>query len=120
MTAHHLQVTSNFLAEATIWKDEIEAHALLLLSVAKTCPGFCDPVDCSLPGSSIRGISQTRIQEWVDIFFSWGIFPTQVANPQSPAFQADSLLLNHLGEAPMHMHGWGKRPAYMENGRIEL
>ena len=30
----------------------------------------CDPMDCSLPGSSIHGIFQARILEWVDIYFS--------------------------------------------------
>ena len=33
---------------------------------------FCDPMDCSPPGSSIHGISQTRIQKWVAISFSRG------------------------------------------------
>ena len=31
---------------------------------------FCDPVDCSLSGSSVREIFQARIQEWVAISFS--------------------------------------------------
>ena len=34
------------------------------------CPILCDPVDCSPPGSSIHGILQARILEWVAIFFS--------------------------------------------------
>ena len=37
--------------------------------VAQLCPALCDPVDCSLPGSSIRGILQARILEWVAISF---------------------------------------------------
>ena len=32
----------------------------------------CDPMDCSLPGSSIHGILQARIPEWVAISFSRG------------------------------------------------
>ena len=32
----------------------------------------CDPMDCSLPGSSVHGISQARILEWVAIPFSMG------------------------------------------------
>ena len=40
--------------------------------VAQLCPTLCDPVDCSLPGSSIHGILQTRILEWVAISFSRG------------------------------------------------
>ena len=35
--------------------------------VSQSCPTICDPIDCSLPGSSIHGISQARILEWVAI-----------------------------------------------------
>ena len=38
--------------------------------VAQSCPILCDPMDCSLTGSSIHGIFQTRILEWVAISFS--------------------------------------------------
>ena len=38
--------------------------------VAQSCLSLCDPTDCSLPGSSIHGIFQARIQEWVAISFS--------------------------------------------------
>ena len=31
---------------------------------------LCDSMDCSLPGSSVHGIFQARILEWVDISFS--------------------------------------------------
>ena len=34
------------------------------------CPTLCDPVDCSPPGSSVYGILQARILEWVAISFS--------------------------------------------------
>ena len=40
--------------------------------VAQSCPTLCNPVDCSLPGSSVRGILQARILEWVTISFSRG------------------------------------------------
>ena len=40
--------------------------------VAQLCPTLCNPVDCNLPGSSIHGILQTRILEWVAISFSRG------------------------------------------------
>ena len=39
------------------------------------------PLNCSLPGSSIRGIFQARILEWVAISFSRGVFLTQGLNP---------------------------------------
>ena len=38
--------------------------------VSQSCPTLCDPMDCSLPGSSIHGIFQARILEWVTISFS--------------------------------------------------
>ena len=38
--------------------------------VAQSGPTLCDPVDCSLPGSSVHEISQARILEWVVISFS--------------------------------------------------
>jgi len=34
------------------------------------CPTLCDPMDCSLPGSSVYGIFQARVLEWVAISFS--------------------------------------------------
>ena len=34
------------------------------------CPTLCDPMDCSLPGSSVHRILQARILEWVAISFS--------------------------------------------------
>ena len=36
----------------------------------QSCPTLCDPMDCSLPGSSIHGIFQARVLEWVAIAFS--------------------------------------------------
>ena len=33
----------------------------------------CEPMDCSLPGSSVHGIFQARILEWVAFFFSKGL-----------------------------------------------
>ena len=46
--------------------------------VAQSCPTLPDPMDCSPPGSSIHGIFQSRVLEWVAIAFSanyvsWGI-----------------------------------------------
>ena len=41
-------------------------------SGAKSCLTLCDPMDCSPPGSSVQGILQERILEWVAISFSRG------------------------------------------------
>ena len=38
--------------------------------VAQSCPTLNDPMDCSLPGSSVHGIFQTRVLEWGAIAFS--------------------------------------------------
>ena len=40
--------------------------------VAQSCLTLCDPMDYSLPGSSIHGIFQARVLEWVATFFSRG------------------------------------------------
>ena len=42
------------------------------------CPTLCDPTGCSLPGSSVHGILQARILEWVAIPFSIWAFQVQV------------------------------------------
>ena len=39
--------------------------------VAQLCPTLSDPMDCSLPGSSIHGIFQARVLEWGAIAFSY-------------------------------------------------
>ena len=38
--------------------------------VAQSCPTLFNPMDCSLPGSSVHGICQARVLEWVAIAFS--------------------------------------------------
>ena len=40
------------------------------MEVAQSCPTLCDPMDCSLPGSSFHGIFQARVLEWGAIAFS--------------------------------------------------
>jgi len=53
-------------------------------------------MDCNLPGSSVHGILQARILEWVVISFS-GDLPNPGFKLVSPDWQADSLPLSHLG-----------------------
>ena len=48
--------------------------------VIQSCPTLSHPMDCSLPGSSLHGIFQARILEWVAIFLLQGIFLTQGLN----------------------------------------
>ena len=46
-------------------------------SEVKWGPTLCDPMDCSLPGSSVHGIIQARILEGVAISFSREVYPSQ-------------------------------------------
>ena len=55
-----------FVVCMTIYTKEGEGEG------AQSCPTLSHPVDCSLPGSSIQGILQARILEWVAISFSRG------------------------------------------------
>ena len=60
------------------------------LLVAPSCLTLCNPVDYSLLGSSLQGIRQARILEWVAIPSS-GDLPDPWIEPESPALQEDSL-----------------------------
>ena len=58
--------------------------------VTQSCPTLCDPLDCSLQGSSIHKIFQVRILEWVVISFSRDL-PNPGIEPWSPTLQTDTL-----------------------------
>ena len=58
--------------------------------VAQSCPTLCDPMDCSLPGSSVHGIFQVRVLEWVAISISRGSSLPGI-EPGSPALWSDAL-----------------------------
>ena len=55
-------VCCHFLLKSMKVKSESE--------VAQSCPTLSDPMDCSLPGSSVHGIFQVRVLEWGAIAFS--------------------------------------------------
>ena len=59
-------------------------------------------MDCSLPGSSVHGIFQARILEWVAIP-SPGDLPNPGIEPESPALQADTLPSEPSGKDPMYV-----------------
>ena len=46
------------------WSIWIFGHACVCAKSLQLCPSLCNPVDCSLPGSSVHGILQARILEW--------------------------------------------------------
>ena len=59
------------MSKRSLVKDPIVMWGLKVL-VPQWCLTLCDPVDCSPPGSSVHGILQARILEWVAIPFSRG------------------------------------------------
>ena len=66
--------------------------ATVLCLVAQSRPTLSDPMmDCSPPGSSVLGILQARILEWVAIPPP-GNLPNPGVKPRSPTLKADSLL----------------------------
>ena len=57
--------------------------------VTQSCPTLRDPINCSPPGSSVHGIFQARILEWLPCPLS-GDLPKPGIEPSAPALQADS------------------------------
>ena len=68
---------------------------LVRVCCAQWCPTLCNPMDCTLPGSSVDGIFQARILEWVTISFSRG--SSQARKLHLLHWQVDCLPLHHLG-----------------------
>ena len=58
--------------------------------VAQLCPTLCDPMDCSPSGSSVHGILQVGILDWVPC--PPGDLSNRGIKPRYPALQVDSLL----------------------------
>ena len=80
-----------------IWFSErcTRAGLYAVCSVTQLCLTLCGPVDCSSPGSSVHGIFQARILEWLP-FPPPGALPDPKVEPRSPAL-AGSLF---TAEAP--------------------
>ena len=95
--------SAGFLHERpSLWSDNSYWLTLCVCvcSVAKLCPALCDPIDCSPPGSSIRGISQARILEWVAI-----------SSSRVSSWPRDGTHISHIDRwVPYH---WTTREAWM-------
>ena len=73
------------------WTTELNwAIAYVHAQSLQSCPTLWDLIDCSLPGSSVHGILQARILDWVAMP-PLGNLPNPGIEPGSPALQADSL-----------------------------
>ena len=77
-------------------ESENVSHSVMSNSVmSDSVVSVCDPMDSSLPGSSVHGILQARILEWVALLFSRDL-PDPRMELRSSALQAD-YHLSHLG-----------------------
>ena len=70
--------------------------------IAQSCLTLCDPMDCNPPGSSVQGLLQASILDWVAMPSSRGIFSTQGSNPCLLHLLHYRWILYHgaTGEAP--------------------
>jgi len=80
--------------------------------LAQSCPILCDPMDCSPPGSSVRGNLPARILEWVAISFCRGSSRWR-SNPDLLNWQADSSPLPTVKNMTPGLSWWlrGKQSA---------
>ena len=87
--------------------------------VAQSCPTLCDPMDCSLPGSSVYGIFQARVLEWVAIAFSirivrWVLKPVSgiPIGSEIHVCREGRILLRRL----LVLHSWGTEEKQQNKG----
>ena len=72
--------------------------------VTQTCLTLCDPMDCSLPGSSIHGNFQARVLEWGAIAFSYTSKITSNVNGSKAPIKRHKLVEGIQTCACMHFH----------------
>ena len=77
-----------------VYPQHIQMEGTALCSITRSCPTLCNPMDCSPPGSSVYGVLQARILEWVHSLLQ-GLFPTQGLNPGLPHCRRILYQLSH-------------------------
>ena len=77
------------------------------MSVSQSCPTLCDPMDCSLQVSSVHGVLQARIPEWVAISFSRG-----------SSWPRDQTWIGHI--ACRFFTVWATREALQRRRRLKI
>ena len=84
--------------------------ALVHAKSLQLCPTLCNPMDCSLSGSSVHGILQAKVLEWVAISSSRGSYWPMIkpALCVAPVLQADSFPLSHQGSPYKHVCVWSR------------
>ena len=81
---------TRFIAIIRYWACSISEVCLYESEVAQSCLTLCDPMDYSLRHSSVHGIFQARVLEWVAIS-SPGNLPDPTIKPGSPTLRAEAL-----------------------------
>ena len=105
----HSYTTTGKIIALTRWTSAGKVMSLFfnMLSAksVQSCLTLCDPMDCSPPGSSVHGIFQARILEWVAIPFSRDL-PDPGIEPGSPALHTDSLPFEPPGKLSVREPQW--------------
>ena len=96
--AWYLQVPQASFIHHSFPKEILLPDVLLSLKTvcAQSCPTLCDPMDCSLPGSSDRGISRQECRSGLP-YHSAGDLPSPGVKPVSPALADRFFTLNYRG-----------------------
>ena len=99
-TKRNFTASNAYLWQATIRIQQRESES----EVTQSCPALCDPVDCSPPCSSVHGIFQARVLEWVAISFSRGSSRPRDRTQVSRIVSKTLYLLSHQG-SPQQLGG---------------
>ena len=99
----HMQTYIYIYIKTYIYITYIYIHEWMKVKVShQSCPTLWDLMNCSPPGSSVHGILQARILEWVGCHsLSPGDLPNPRIEPRSPSSLADS-----LPSKPPYIYGW--------------
>ena len=100
--------------------------------VAQSCLTLCDPIDCSLPGSSVHGIFQARVLEWIAIWLSvklavlfshfWHLACVLSLGMRAWSLGCDCMFMTHgwthanLGIPSIVLANWRWCAAYLQTG----
>ena len=95
----YLLTENRFLPFSLMFKVWVHfcTQALCVCLVAQSCPTLCDPMDCTLPGSSVHGDSPAKNTGVGCHAFLQGIFPTQGLKPDLPHCRRILYQLSHQG-----------------------
>ena len=72
-----------------------QVNMLYVLCSVPQCPTLCDPMDCNPLGSSVNGIFQAKILEWVAVFYSRGSFQLKDQTHLSQVSCTDRQIIYH-------------------------